>query len=63
MRPNVEFRVELPNTNTSLAKSHFQWKTRGYAQKITPDTLIYALVGVMYISPLTVNGVNNQGHW
>ena len=33
MRPNVEFRVELPKTNPGLAKSHFQQETRSYAQK------------------------------
>ena len=34
MRPNVKFRVELPKTNSGLAKSHFQQETRGYAQKL-----------------------------
>ena len=38
MRPNVEFRVELPKTNLGLAKPHFQQETRGYAQK-SPATL------------------------
>ena len=37
MRPNVEFQVELPKTNPGLAKSHFQWNTRGYVQKTAPD--------------------------
>ena len=37
MRPNVEFRVDLPKTNPDLAKSHLQRKTHGYAQKTTPD--------------------------
>ena len=39
MRPNVEFRIELPKTNPSLAKSHFQQETCGYAQK-PPPTMI-----------------------
>ena len=38
MRPNVEFRVELPKTNLGLAKPHFQQETHGYAQK-PPATL------------------------
>ena len=33
MRPNVEFRIELLKTNSSLAKSTLQQKTRGYTQK------------------------------
>ena len=37
MWPNVEFRDELPKTNPGLTKSHLQRKTRGYAQKTTPD--------------------------
>ena len=37
MWPNVEFRDELPKTNPGLTKSHLQRKTRGYAQKSTPD--------------------------
>ena len=36
MRPNVEFRIDLPKTNPGLAKSHLQ-KARGYAQKTTPN--------------------------
>ena len=38
MRPNDKFRVELPKTNSGLAKSHFQQKRRGYVQKIALDT-------------------------
>ena len=34
--PNVEFQVEFSKTNSSLAKSHFQQKTRGHAQKPPP---------------------------
>ena len=33
IRPNVEFRIELLKTNSSLAKSTLQQKTRGYTQK------------------------------
>ena len=33
MRPNVEFRIELLKTNSGLAKSTLQQKTRGYTQK------------------------------
>ena len=36
MRPIVEFWVELPKTNSGLAKSHFKQETRGYAQKQPP---------------------------
>ena len=39
MRPNVEFRVDLPKTNPGLAKSHLR-KARGYAQKTAPDSLL-----------------------
>ena len=38
MQPNVEFRIGPPKKNPNLAKSHLQRKTRGYAQKTTPDT-------------------------
>ena len=38
MRPNVEFRVELPKTNPHLEKSHIQQKTHGYVQKTALDT-------------------------
>ena len=37
MRPNVKFQIELTKTNPSVAKSHLQWKTRGYVQKTAPD--------------------------
>ena len=36
MRPNVEFRIELPKTNLGLAESYLQQKTRGYVQKWPP---------------------------
>ena len=42
MRPNVEFRVDLPKTNSGLAKSHLQ-KARGYVQKTAPDKLQLSL--------------------
>ena len=38
MQLNVEFRIGLPKTNSGLAKSHLQQKTRGYAQKTILDT-------------------------
>ena len=38
MRPNVEFRVELPKTNPHLEKSQIQQKTHGYVQKTALDT-------------------------
>ena len=40
MRSNVEFQVELPKTNLGLAKSYFQQKTRGFAQKTALDTYL-----------------------
>ena len=37
MWSNVKFRIGLPKTNSGLAKSHLQWKTRGHAKKTAPD--------------------------
>ena len=39
MRPNVEFRVDLPKTNPDLAKSHLQQKPHGYVQKTALETV------------------------
>ena len=43
MQLNVEFQIELPKTNPSLAESHLQRKTRGYAQK--PPLTIFIGIG------------------
>ena len=40
MRPNVVFQIELLKTNSGLAKSTLQRKTRGYAQKQPPTGFI-----------------------
>ena len=41
--PNVEFWIGLPKTNLGLAKSDFEWKKHGYAQKLPPTTINYNL--------------------
>ena len=43
MRPNVEFQIGLPKTNSGLAKSNLQRKTCGFAQKTTPDSSLGGL--------------------
>ena len=42
MRPNVEFRVDLPKTNPGLASKATPPKARGYVQKTAPDTVMTA---------------------
>ena len=41
IQPNVEFRIELLKTNSSLAKSTLQQKTCGYTQKKTASNRFY----------------------